>query len=221
MLILAVIAWNTANSQNTANERVIAFSASKMNVVYGALDNPLTIVAAGIPSDKLVITSSKGTISQDKGGNGKFILSLPDIRQDVYKEVQIKVYNEKVDPEHELYKQSFRAKIVPVPVAYFGEKEGGYITKEEALAVNSIKVNLFDFSFDGLEYTVTKYKLVVASKKKAIVENGTSSEITEKMKSAIANVVEGDMIIITDIYASFPGSADLRLPGAITLTVFE
>ena len=215
MLVLFI--GKTASSQDANKERAIALTASKMHVVYAALENPLTIVAPGIPSDKIKVSCDKGTIKEGKG-NGKYILLVPDIRLEPIKEITITVSDE----THEIFKEALRVKLVPSPIAFFGDKDGGDITKEEIISTNSIKVMLKDFAFEGLEYTVSKFKFIYVHKKSSIALDGTGSELTQEMKSAMSAPEKGDMIIITDIYASFPGSAgDKRMPGAITLTVIN
>jgi hypothetical protein len=47
---------------NSQNENSVVVSADKMNILYIGIDNPVSIAASGIPSDKLKVSSSNGTI---------------------------------------------------------------------------------------------------------------------------------------------------------------
>jgi gliding motility-associated protein GldM len=196
-------------------------SPTKMLVLYAALENPVSISVPGYrPQDITATIVGGGTLKPDKNP-GDYLAVIPDIRQQVIKEVKINVF---VKTPQGGSRQigtgtTFRIKQVPAPVAYFGAKDGGEITLGELKLVNFISVTLKDFAFEGLKYTVKKFKFVVASKKSSSFFEGTGPALTPQMKSAIAAPAKGDMIIVTDIYASFPGSSDKRIPGAITLTV--
>jgi len=196
-------------------------SPTKMLVLYAALENPISISVPGYKPDDITATiTGGGTLKPDKN-KGDYLAVIPDVRTQVIKEVKINVFVKLPTGGTRQIGTgtTFRIKQVPAPVAYFGAKDGGEITVGELKIVNFISVTLKDFAFDGLKYTVKKFKFILAAKKSTTVEDGVGPALTQKMKTAMSSPAKGDIIIITDIYASFPGSSDKRLPGAITLTV--
>lgn len=217
LLFLMVFLVNNAITQNTNN--VVAISLNKMNVVYAGIDNPLTIAVAGIPTDKIVVTADKGTLS---GINGNYILSVPYLKNDTVKDITITIYFKSPDGnQNEIAKQVLRVKQVPKPEVYFGEKkDGDKITKDELNATDSIKVLMKDFVFDELQYTVKRYKLIF------IPLGGNAQPFETKnvvfnsdIKTAISKAVPGDIIMVYDIYATYPGSSEIRLPCYLSIAV--
>jgi gliding motility-associated protein GldM len=196
-------------------------SPTKMLVFYAALENPVSISVPGYRPDDVTATITGGGALKPDKNKGDYLAVIPDIKQQVIKEVKINVFVKLPTGGTRQIGTgtTFRIKQVPSPLAYFGSKDGGDISAGELKLVNFITVNLKDFAFEGLKYTVKKFRFVLAAKKSTTVLEATGPALTPQMKSAMAAPAKGDMIIITDIYASFPGSSDKRIPGAITLMV--
>ena len=55
----------------TQTESMAVVAADKMNVLYAGIDNPVSIAVPGIPSDKIKVAITDGTIT---GSNGKYIV---------------------------------------------------------------------------------------------------------------------------------------------------
>jgi len=217
VLFLIILIGNRAVSQNTNN--VVAISLNKMNVVYAGIDNPLTIAIAGIPSDKIVVTADKGTLS---GNNGNYILSLPYLKNDTVKNITITIYFKSPDGnQNEIAKRVLRVKQVPKPEVYFGEKkDGDKITKDELNATDSIKVQMKDFVIDELQYTVKRYKLIFVPRGGNAQPFETKNVVCNSdIKAAFSKAVPGDIIMVYDIYATYPGSNEMRLPCYLSIEV--
>jgi gliding motility-associated protein GldM len=216
-----VTSYNTRLVYDVFNAPAIV-SPTKMLVLYAALENPVSVSVPGYrPQDITATIEGGGTLKADKN-LGDYLAVIPDAKQQQIKEVNIKVFVK--TPEGGSRQigtgTKFRVKTVPKPIAYFGSKEGGDISVGEIKLVNFISVRLNDFAFEGLRYTVKKYKFVYVPKKgNAQFYEATSPALSQQMKQAIGSPAKGDLILITDIYASFPGSSDIRLPTALTLTV--
>jgi len=196
-------------------------SPTKMLVFYAALENPVSISVPGYrPDDVTATITGGGSLKPDKN-KGDYLAVIPDVKQQVIREVVIHVFvKSPTGGTREIGKgTTFRIKQVPAPQAYFGSKDGGPISVGELKLVNFITVSLKDFAFDGLKYTVKKFTFILASKKNTSVIPGTGPSLSPQMKAAMNAPARGDIIIITDIYASFPGASDRRLPGAITLNI--
>jgi hypothetical protein len=208
ILLLGLICLIT-EGQNTN----VVIETSKMNVVYAGLENPLSLAISDILPENIYLTTNQGFI---KGANGNYFLWLPFEAQGT---VEISIYSNPSGNMEKIVTRTFRIKKVPDPVAYLGSKDGGEISMDELILINFLSVNLRDFAFEGIRYSVKKYKFVIASKKKSWIFEGNSAALTPDIKSALNKVKKGDLIIVTDIYYSFQGSPDFKIPGSITLTV--
>ena len=59
-------------------ERSVAVSADKMNVFYAGVENPLSVSAAGVPSDQVLVSANNGLVLE-KISNGKYrINAIPN-----------------------------------------------------------------------------------------------------------------------------------------------
>ena len=209
IILFLVLFCLNSEGQNTN----VVIETSKMNVVCAGLENPLSIAISDILPENIYLTSNKGLL---KGMNGNYQLWLPFEEQGT---VEITIYGNPSGIMEKISTRTFRIKTVPYPNAYLGTKDGGEINTGELLLINFVTISLRDFAFEGLRYTVKKYKFIVASKKKSQTFEGNSAELTPEIKSALKSVKAGDNIIVSDIYYSFQGSGDYKLPGSITLTV--
>ena len=216
-----IIIGNTVYSQETKSDRAIAISATNLNVVYAALENPIRVVVSGIPCEKIQVVADKGTLKPDKNGNGNYLLVVPDQKTELIKEITLTIFQVvEGGLKNELAKQVFKVKEVPKPIIYFGDKTEGQITKEELKSIEIVQVIMPNFAFEGLEYIVKKYKFTYApTKGKPVSIEAYGLVVNPEIRNLMNNCNTGDAFIISDVYAFFPGSSDIRMPGAITLTV--
>lgn len=215
LIILSVLGLFTFVSKGQLSNTNVVIETSKMDVVYGGLENPLSIAISDILPENVYLTTNKGLI---KGMNGNYVLWVPFDEKGT---VEIDILANISGKIAKISTRTFRILEVPKPVAYFGSKTGGEISKGEIMLVNFINAALYDFTFEGLKYTVTKYKFVYTTKKgkKSAVFETNGPALTTEMKDALKSSKKGDMIIISEIYVNFPGSSEIRLPGSIVLTV--
>jgi gliding motility-associated protein GldM len=197
-------------------------SPTKMLVLYAALENPISISVPGYrPQDITASIVGGGSLKPDKNP-GEYLAVIPDSKTQLIKEVNIIVSVKSPTGGTRQIGQGtkFRIKTVPKPIAYFGSKVSGEISVGEIRLINFISVRLDDFAFEGLKYTVKKYKLLYIPKKgNATLFEANSSALSPQMKQALSAPGKGDIIMIYDIYANFPGSSDIRLPTSLSLSV--
>ena len=194
-------------------------SATKMNVLYIGLDNPMEISVPGYRPQDIRATISGGTLSAGKSA-GNYIAKVPDTRGKV-REAKIAVSVKQPDGSFKgVGKPSvFRIKRVPSPTPYFGSKASGDIGPGEIRIVNFVSVRLQDFPFD-LKYKVTKFNFLYQPKKgQSVTYLSNGPGLTSQMKSAISSPQKGDIIIRANVYAVAPGVPNKQLPGAIVLNV--
>ena len=106
----------TPNAEPNVNVNGVA-AATKMNVLYLGIANPIEIAVPGVTSDKVSATITNGTINRTTSGWEVKPSSLNDLV------LTILVDNKKVN------EKKFRVKPIPSPVAVFAHKSNGTVSK--------------------------------------------------------------------------------------------
>ena len=171
------------------NQAII--SADKMNVVYRGVPNPISISVPGIASNK-VNASAPG---MSKVGDGKFML-----KPGSGSEVKINVNATMPDGKTMSSAQVFRIKGLPAPTGKVGGSEKNKGPKSN-LEVCSVTAVMEDFDFP-VTVNVTQFNIKVPGQP-TIVVNG--NKMDSRAKSAIAKAQKGDVVVISEIKASFQG----------------
>ena len=171
------------------NQAII--SADKMNVVYRGVPNPISISVPGIASNK-VNASAPG---MSKVGDGKFML-----KPGSGSEVKISVNATMPDGKSMSSAQVFRIKGLPAPTGKVGGSEKNKGPKSN-LEVCSVTAVMEDFDFP-VNVNVTQFNIKVPGQP-TIVVNG--NKMDSRAKSAIAKAQKGDVVVISEIKASFQG----------------
>jgi gliding motility-associated protein GldM len=180
-------------------------SATKMNVLYVGLDNPIEISCPGYPPDKIIATQTG--LSTWTGSNGKFIARPADNIQ--VKEAEIKVSVKTGDNQVKpMGSKTFRIKRVPKPKVLLGTLDGGAISKVQLSVQKVVQANLENFVYDGIKYTVTKFSWTYAPKGAGRQVQGpemvNGQLIPGSLSSLISSARTGDMVLISDIVANGP-----------------
>lgn len=195
-------------------------SATKMNVLYIGLDNPVSISVPGYRPQDVIATMTAGTLTGVAGKAGDFTAKIPDTRgKDKIAIISVSVRT----PDggvRAVGKQEFRIKQVPTGTPFFGTLKNGDKAKTASLTLNNfIAVRLENFPYD-LTYKVTKFKMLYKPKRgnfEDIIITGPS--LNQRMKELCRGAQPGDLIIFYDIYASAPPFFPEKNCGAIMITV--
>ena len=171
------------------NQAII--SADKMNVVYRGVPNPISISVPGIASNK-VNASAPG---MSKVGDGKFML-----KPGSGSEVKISVNATMPDGKSMSSAQVFRIKGLPAPTGKVGgsEKNKGPKSNLEVCTVTAI---MEDFDFP-VTVNVTQFNVKVPGQPTIVV---SGNRMDSRARSAIAKAQKGDVVVISEIKASFTG----------------
>ena len=171
------------------NQAII--SADKMNVVYRGVPNPISISVPGIASNK-VNASAPG---MTKVGDGKFML-----KPGSGSEVKINVNATMPDGKAMSSAQVFRIKGLPAPTGKVGGSEKNKGPKSN-LEVCSVTAVMEDFDFP-VTVNVTQFNVKVPGQPTIVV---SGNRMDSRAKSAIAKAQKGDVVVISEIKASFSG----------------
>lgn len=165
----------------------VSVSATKMNVVYRGINNPIAV--GGGVGGEISASASSGTLTRT--GNGTYNL-LPGAAD----EVTISVSS----GGSSLGSMKFRVKDLPKPTALIRNVVNGQVTKSALLSAGGVIAEMKDFDFEGVKYDVVgytfRYKTKAGTTKEAKAGSG---HFTEEIKSAISGSNVGDMFQFTAI----------------------
>ena len=160
----------------------VSVSATKMNVVYRGINNPIAV--GGGVGGEISASASSGTLTRT--GNGTYNL-LPGGAD----EVTISV----TSAGSSLGSMKFRVKDLPKPQALIRNVVNGQVSKSALQAAGRVEAEMKDFDFDGVHYDVVGYTFRYKTK------SGTTKEAkaTDEIRTAISQSNVGDMFQFTAI----------------------
>ena len=167
----------------------VSVSATKMNVVYAGIDNPIAI--GGGVGGEITATASGATLT--KTGNGTYNLRVNGNPAEVVVNVSSQGNN--------IGNMKFRVKELPKPTAKIDNVGAdGKVTKSALLAANCVRAEMKDFDFEGVHYDVVgytvKYKTKAGTNREAKVNSATFSD---EIKNVFNTANVGDMFVFTAI----------------------
>ena len=174
-------------------------SPTKMNVVYRGLENPIEVSVGGYAPSQLQVSADNGTLS---GSNGKYTIK-PGQGKECAVRVSVKSKDGKVSPMGEPFK--FRVKDIPKPEPFFAGVTGsGKATSGRLKLEKKVTAKLEDFDFEGVNYTVVAFDLVVNVRGRYSTYSSKSENLTSEMAGVLANQQRGDKVTIQNIFAVGP-----------------
>ena len=165
----------------------VSVSATKMNVVYRGIDNPIA-VGGGVGGE---ISASANSGSLTRTGNGTY-----NLRPGEANEVTISV----TSAGSSLGSMKFRVKDLPKPEALIRNVVNGLVSKNALLAAGRVEAEMKDFDFDGVHYDVVGYTFRYKTKSGTTKEaKANAGGFTDEIRTAISQSNVGDMFVFTAI----------------------
>jgi gliding motility-associated protein GldM len=188
-------------------------SPTKMNVMYKSLKNPIDVSVSGFSASDLVISASGGSLS---GSNGSYFVTPSNSARKVVVNVSVKTKTgNKVMGTSE-----FRVKSIPKPTPKFATVVGsGKVSLPQLKAASKVTVELKDFMFDGIKYTVKSFSMVGYVKGKKNTITSKSERISAKQKVLISNQKSKSQIVIKNIWVVGPSGQKELIPGNVIIDV--
>ena len=167
----------------------VSVSATKMNVVYAGIDNPIAI--GGGVGGEISATATGATLNRT--GNGTYNLRVNAGANEVVVHVS--------SQGNSLGSMKFRVKELPKPTAKIDNVGAdGKVTKGALLAANMVRAEMKDFDFEGVHYDVTGYTVKYRTKAGTTKEEKVSgSRFNETLKSVFSSANVGDIFVFTAI----------------------
>jgi hypothetical protein len=188
----------------TASAQKVAVAATKENVLWVGLPNPLIVIAEGYMCKDIVVTTSDGKLEP---GND-------DCEYTIYPEKWGKLLitvSSKKQPAKALGLMEFRVKRIPPPVARIGGKEGGEIRKPILQVQLGVVAALTGFDFDA-RFIVTKYTLTLTRGSNIYFShNNKGAKFEQPVFDAFREIAVGDVLDVYDIDCVGPDRSVMRL----------
>jgi gliding motility-associated protein GldM len=188
----------------------LSVSATKMNVFYIGVDNPVSISAGGVSPDQIQPTISNGTIAR----NGAEWV----VRPATVGKASVTVSAKLGDRMKNMGAVEYRVKTVPSPEAFIGGVSSGGVSKDVVLAQGAIIPRMPpDFEFN-LNFVIVSFKFSGNRKGDIIDYAGNGNSLTAQMKDFIRGSRRGEKVILEDIFAKGPDGKTRKL-NTIVLTL--
>jgi gliding motility-associated protein GldM len=191
-----------------SNEFIVAkpsatISATKMNVFYRGVDNPVAISASGKADAQLkprIVPASAGKISRSSEG-GWIVKNLSN---EAY-ELTVKIYADDKGGEKFMGEQLFRIKPIPDPIAKVMGAKNEKISKKKLQANAFLVCQLPDYVDFKYDFRVTSFTMIIPKGGGLIFkEKSENQKFNTKMISEIQGLKKNDLIIFQDIKVKGP-----------------
>ena len=187
-------------------------SADKMNVLYVGLSNPISVSVPGFPASKVSATISGGWKLSGRKGNTYMATGGRT------KSVKVTAIVKTDKGSKTMGTQEYRIRPVPKPRAKLGTLDGSRpATKGVIKAQRTVYASLGEgFAFEGVKFRVTKFTLVVSTKKGTKTKSFQGASFASAA-GLLGGLRRGDMVIVTGISCTGPGGSR-KIPG-VTIQV--
>ena len=183
-------------------------AATKMNVFYIGVDNPVTISVGGTSPNDIIpgLTGATGSIVS-AGKPGEYIVKVKDGTK-----CDINVSVKQKDGAKSMGKQEFRVKHVPKPNAKFAGVVGdGPATTGELNTAGGVVADMPDFAFD-LKFPILSWNMSVNINGLFVDKAAVGPSITADQKALLQKCKKGGRILIEDVYVTAP-EGKMKIPG--------
>ncbi len=186
-------------------ERSVSVSASKMNVFYIGVDNPVEVSAAGVSSGQIQVSMSGvggGTIKKNSDGTFSVNVTTPT-RIGEFAKINVSAPGLNASKD-------FRVKRIPDPVAKLSNNSGGAMSSGEFRAQAGVAAILENFDFDA-RCQIKGYRLVrVAKREDPQFSINAGSNYTNETTAVVAKAKPGDTYFFENVKCSCPGDIAQR-----------
>ena len=186
-------------------------SATKMNVVYIGLENPISVSVPGFSANKVDVKCVGGNLKKI-GSAGEYMLEVDGSNRTVS-------ISASVDGKM-MGTKEYRVRQIPKPTPMLGPiEQSGSVSMGQLKSANFVLTALKDFAFEGVKFTPISWNLVYQPKNgQARVANGTGEQLSSEEKGFLMNARPGDRFILMNIKAKGPAGA-VPIPSSLALEV--
>jgi gliding motility-associated protein GldM len=201
------VTTTTGEFEYEVGEKSATISAEKMNVFYIGVTNPIAVSAAGISTNSLRVSGSGCDVSKVDANNYNVTASRPG-------EATITVSGENGFTAT----KKFRVKMIPDPIAKYGNKKGGVIGSGEMAAFNGLRADLENFDFDA-RCSIQSYVMVHIARREDPKQANVSGPVSGDATRLASAAKPGDQYSFMNIKGRCPGDAAGRELGSMSFFV--
>ncbi|WP_461630825.1 type IX secretion system motor protein PorM/GldM [Labilibaculum euxinus] len=182
----------------------VVVSATKMNVFYVGVDNPVSVSAPGFTSDRVRASMDNGSLVK----KGDAYVARPKV---AFKNAKVLVEAQFEDGWRPLRTVDFRVKPIPDPIAKVADLGGGKIKKNLLLAQTGVDAVMDHFDFD-LKFKITGFTVSTIVKGFTVDQESRSDVFTKEQIEMFKNLKRSQKLYIEDIRAVGPDGVTRDLP---------
>jgi len=178
-----------------------SISATKMNMLYIGVDNPISIAVPGVNPRDITASISAGSLGRS-GSNYVAKMTRPG---DATISVSAKLSD---GSSRNVGRMVYRVRKLPKPEARLGTYESGRVVPKNALmAVGALNVGMGpEFAFEGLKFRITGFQFIYVPRRGDAAAFSTNGpRLSGPMRGSIQKAKRGDKIIIDKIRVTGPG----------------
>ncbi|MFA9213689.1 MAG: gliding motility protein GldM [Candidatus Methylacidiphilales bacterium] len=179
-------------------------SATKMNVIYRAIPNPISVSVPGFDASQIIATASTGALtSGGQSGTYNILVQPNDAAQELVINVSVKADG----GTKKMGEMRFRLKNVPKPIPQLGAIDAdGEVEASKIKSANAVFSMLKDFAFEGIKYDVKGFTIIYQPRVgNAVFETVSNTNIVpSRIRGFLQNVKSGDKVLVVSIKAQGP-----------------
>lgn len=205
----------------TVVKPLAVISATKMNVVYIGLDNPISVSVPGYAASEVmpvVEPASGGTLRKDPA-TGQYLLKVTGSASKI--KIICSVKDKGSNATKKMGEAEYRVRKVPDPQPALGTltMSGGQplaILKSQTV----VRAAMNGFAFEGVNYIPYEFQFLMIPKRggQPYFEQGKGQALSAGMMAAINRAVKGDKIMFTSIKVKGP-DGNRQLPSPLVFDV--
>lgn len=195
----------------TVGEPALAVSATKMNVFYVGVNNPVEISVSGVPPENVRPSMTGGQLTPS--GNGYIVRVGAGM---IGQKARICASADVGGQNMNMGCREFRVKAVPPPVAKVAGRTEGTVGRMALRNVSGVEAVLEDFDFE-LSYTVTQFRVEAVINGVPKIANSNGSRLSGQQKAIINAVPAGGTVIFSGIRAQGAGRTVSLAPVVLTV----
>ncbi len=192
-------------------------AADLMNVLYAGFENPVSVSASGVPSNKITLTMTGGSLTAQ--GNGKYIARPEKVGETVTFNVT-GVVNGRTQS---MGAYSFKVRKLPDPTAYItvgaDHFRGGRLSKADILGAKSLGAAIDD-GLLNIPFRVLGFEAVFFDRMgNTVISVSQTANFTEAQKELVRELRRGQRFYLSKVRCIGPDGIERTLPQPLEVIV--
>ncbi|MCQ2112086.1 MAG: gliding motility protein GldM [Bacteroidaceae bacterium] len=207
----------------TVVEPTATVSATMMNMLYAGYQNPISVSVPGIPTNKVNVTMSGGTLTKQADGN---YIAVPSKVGD---DVTFTVTAENEGHQQEMGKFVYHVRKLPDPTAYIDYndasgnktryKGGTPLSKSALMSAAGIGAAIDDGLLD-IQFRVVSFETTFFDNMgNAVPEVSRTANFTDRQREMFRRLNRGKRFYISRVHAVGPDGIERTLPASMEVIV--